>query len=567
MKINKIVIKNYKNLVDCTVDFARCKGVAVVAGINGSGKSNFLEAVSLALLHVKREHSVYRENAFGYEIDYEVDGQRVIAHCNAGSSEIEWEGVPKDVQPEVPRRVIAMYSGEFSRLLGCGYISYLDYSVVDDMILLSGGDLPAALLFFALKDRGNLSSLAGFTREEMRGLVISYRIHNADIFLHEEPGDEIQGILYDLAENDFDDMREHELTMSDFLEIVEARLSIDDAGAEWVARNLVGDLNGESLGMTDIVFAAESSNGSRFSQYDLSEGEKRLILLGYIYEALVDDRSVVLLDEPDAHVHESKKLDIFDMVVRSADKGCTTIMTTHSPALIEYVPAKNLVCFELEDGVAKVRQDVDFDVIANLTDSRLSFFSTRPIMLFEGKSDIFLLTNAMEALRRLHPEKYKDVSLVKQFDLYMMGGTGNAASELRLFREKFPRRKIVVVLDGDKSGKKAFKDILESYDLPETMALSPEGAKRIIDSDTMLLIPPAPNGVSGEYAIEDYIDKDYLNSRVQSYLENPQYKSFTSMPKIKADLKKELGNRVLIPPPPDSAFAGFQTIIDCLLAQ
>ena len=568
MKINKIVIRHYKNLVDCSIDFARCGGVAVIAGINGSGKSNFLEALSLALLHIKQPYSVYPGDKIEYALDYELDGQCIGASWKAGESEIIWSGVPDGTQPAAPRRVVAMYSGEFSRLSECGFDPGIFFGLSGGMALLSANDFPAALLFFALKDKGNLAGLAGFGDVHQNELMVSYRITNASMFLQEEPQDEFQGILYDLAENSFTGETRHEIAVSEFLSVVAARLSIDNAGAELVVRNLVGDPDGYSPVMTDVVFSVKDSGEIKFCQDDLSEGEKRLIMLKYIYEALADDRTVVLLDEPDAHIHESKKLDVFDMITASVSKGCTTVMTTHSTSLIEHVPANNLVCFDLEDGAVKVRQDVDFDVIANLTDSRLSFFSTRPIMLFEGKSDIYLLSNAMDALRRLYPEKYGGKSLLKQFDLYLMGGTGNAVAGLELFREKFPKRKIVVVLDGDDGGVKAYKAILKSRGLTEPASRSADGTRKMtIDSNTTLLIPPPPNGVSGEYAIEDYIDKTYLNSRVQSYLANSQYRSFTSMPRIKAELKTELGNRVLTPRPPDPVFSGFQPIIDCLLAQ
>lgn len=46
MKLKKLQIKKYKNLIDFTVDFESGKGLSILIGNNGSGKSNVLEAIS-----------------------------------------------------------------------------------------------------------------------------------------------------------------------------------------------------------------------------------------------------------------------------------------------------------------------------------------------------------------------------------------------------------------------------------------------------------------------------------------------------------------------------------------
>ena len=53
MKLRKVKILEYKNLKDIEIDFSRCDGLAVVAGKNGSGKSNLLEALSLIMCEVR----------------------------------------------------------------------------------------------------------------------------------------------------------------------------------------------------------------------------------------------------------------------------------------------------------------------------------------------------------------------------------------------------------------------------------------------------------------------------------------------------------------------------------
>lgn len=219
-------------------------------------------------------------------------------------------------------------------------------------------------------------------------------------------------------------------------------------------------------------------------------------------------------------------------------------------------------------GRIEVHQGDDFDTIADLTGSRLSFFSTRPLMLFEGKSDINILMNAMSALRRLNPMKYSTDSLERKYDMYFMGGTKMAKDAIDLFRSKFSNRKIIVVLDGDGAGRESFNSLVNYYNVPSSAITScpiDRSKQAEMDAKTKVVIPPSPRGVSGDYGIEDYFRKPFLNSIVLSYLGNPQYKSFMSMSKIKQDIKCELGEKKIKSNPADGEFSDFEGIVDFLL--
>lgn len=569
MKIKSFRVFNYKNLKDCRIDFAKCGGVAVVAGVNGSGKSNFLEAMSLALLHVKSSGRMRLGNIPAYEIEYEISAQNVSAKWRGRGQEIEWSGSWSGAQPPIPSKVMAMYSGEFSRLADCGFNDSLGFFGGESMMLLSASDLPKALLYFALKNNGDLSGLQGLKSAIPENLTISYRVQNAEAFQGDDQPDEFGTVLMALAEDRYSSEEEHDMPIRDFMSAFHGVVDIEIAGVDLTIDNLMQSASGYLPYLTDIVFKVSDGNGLAFSQNDLSEGEKRLIMIDYIYDGLADDKSVVLLDEPDAHVHESKKLELFGKICGAVNYGCTTVMTTHSVSLIEHVPAANLVCFQVEGDQVLVRQDVDFDVLANLTDSRLSFFSTLPIMLFEGKSDINLLSNAMSALKQFLPSKYSSSSLERNFDFYIIGGTGNASDGLSLFRDKFPARRIVLVLDGDNAGRRALSSIMTDRGLNDgSLVRHNDGSVTLnIDTNTKVVVPPRPIGVEADFGIEDYIEKNYLDRRVIAYLQSPDYKSFMSMPRIKYDLKEELGNKHIVPNPPDAVFAGFQTIIDFLLQQ
>ena len=46
----------------------------------------------------------------------------------------------------------------------------------------------------------------------------------------------------------------------------------------------------------------------------MSEGEKKLILVKTVLEILSDEKTLVLMDEPDAHLHEGRKPALCNMM-------------------------------------------------------------------------------------------------------------------------------------------------------------------------------------------------------------------------------------------------------------
>ena len=68
MKLKKLQIKKYKNLIDFTVDFESGKGLSILIGNNGSGKSNVLEAISGIFVNAYSAKAIHK---FVYSLTYD----------------------------------------------------------------------------------------------------------------------------------------------------------------------------------------------------------------------------------------------------------------------------------------------------------------------------------------------------------------------------------------------------------------------------------------------------------------------------------------------------------------
>lgn len=215
--------------------------------------------------------------------------------------------------------------------------------------------------------------------------------------------------------------------------------------------------------ITDIKIKV---NGIFFD--DLSEGEKKLILIECITKVLGDKKSLLLLDEPDAHTHIAMKKDLLKLI--SEFEG-QTIMTTHSPMFVKMVQDDNPEnLFYIENGCITVSQN---NLIRKLSNDTLTvldgtlYSKTNSYLLVEGKSDV----NCIKAAINRFPEfnKLQDISII----------SFNGASEAKVFFEQaFIEsmeciKKVVFLFDYDQDGLKEWKN------LGEIISVYPDKCKRL----------------------------------------------------------------------------------------
>lgn len=115
----------------------------------------------------------------------------------------------------------------------------------------------------------------------------------------------------------------------------------------------------------------------------LSEGEKKLILVKTVLEILSDEKTLVLMDEPDAHLHEIRKKKLYSMMGEYPNRQI--VIATHSPTFIDIAEPDQVKMLKLDDsGKAMLYEEEKLEAIRNLTGSRINAFLERPILYCEG---------------------------------------------------------------------------------------------------------------------------------------------------------------------------------------
>lgn len=473
MRIRKITINSYKNLKG-VYSFENSDNYIALIGLNGSGKSNLLEAVSIIFYKLFSKKG--KEIPFDYSVEYEVDNDVF----NIGKKNFLKNGIQCKTKDIIyPSSIIACYSGEDKHLWSLAYedyhysyfreavkesrfnpsLLYIDKSCwgIAFLSLICSED-PNVKSF--LKDKLHVTSPAdieiNFTIDDTKRTA--FKLHSAlswfDRICRDNGETEVNGNLLSSTDpiltDKIDPDTEKAKTVFSFLYL----LSQPEKKAK---------KNNIQRFITDIKIKV---NGIFFD--DLSEGEKKLILIECITKVLGDKKSLLLLDEPDAHTHIAMKKDLLKLI--SEFEG-QTIMTTHSPMFVKMVQDDNPEnLFYIENGCITVSQN---NLIRKLSNDTLTvldgtlYSKTNSYLLVEGKSDV----NCIKAAINRFPEfnKLQDISII----------SFNGASEAKVFFEQaFIEsmeciKKVVFLFDYDQDGLKEWKN------LGEIISVYPDKCKRL----------------------------------------------------------------------------------------
>ena len=182
--------------------------------------------------------------------------------------------------------------------------------------------------------------------------------------------------------------------------------------------------------------------------YDLSSAASGFLQVLSVYAGLLfDDSSVILIDEPDAHLHFLLQEKIYRDLRRFATKRRSQLLAaTHSEVLIERSPVEDRRL--LWQGFRPVPHDGRLSPVMRLRTDHLMLAETEPGILYvEGKSDIDILREWARVLA--HPLfEFLDKSF---YDTTASGeGMDFAAANFQAMRMMVPTLKGVELRDGDK---------------------------------------------------------------------------------------------------------------------
>jgi ABC-type cobalamin/Fe3+-siderophores transport system ATPase subunit len=346
MKIKHLWINTYKNIKDQNIEFqATNSSVYVLVGKNGSGKSNILEAISFIFSSLYKNPNTPE---FAYELSYEIYGKTI---------EIEWlleltikvngETVRYDYlinNSLLPNRVITVYSGEELRMWESIYKPFYD-SFISGLIngAISSSSLSLmyinkyywniSLLSLALSETHSCKEFLDNLDYEIKTIDFSYNRRN--ISANKEP--KLATLFTYLAQKNRYSVSELRSLLkeviygpkSDYLQ-----LNDFDIFEYFLKANIPKDF--KTIEDISINFNNE------FTVKDLSEGEKKKILIFTVMQVLAAENSIVLFDEPDSFLHPSWQKSLAKYIDSLSGENFV-LMTTHSPNVLSGTDSENVI--------------------------------------------------------------------------------------------------------------------------------------------------------------------------------------------------------------------------------
>ena len=462
MRLKSLYIQEYKNIKEQTFDFSNNTGYIAFIGLNGSGKSNLIEAIALIFNGILNKKKI----PFEYEIKYEHDGKNYTRKKREAYID---EKKVKTSEMFYPSSIIACYSGEELRLWHMAFEDYHMHYFKDAI----DGKRSTPNLIYLNKYCWSIALIALMSSENIK--IKTFLKDNLNI----DNLDEID-ILIDFAE--VENFKNHaalkwinrikeecldkqeKTTLKSFLSY-DVPLLPNQTKERTIFHYLYllsqPKKNTEKGNTIDKYITRIRIFNKRIPLFSFSEGHKKLILVECITRILGDNSSLLLFDEPDAYVHIALKKEILNSLKEFHGQS---ILTTHSAILaneIQKTNGNNL--FFMKDGCI-----IDSEIIKKLIDlsgGEMDFISgtvvvgSRKILVVEGISDVRCLQKAVEVFAK-RDKKYEQLLGINYIS---SGGTGDVKE---IFTEVLAKQinsieKVVYLFDIDDAGKKGFKRIEE----------------------------------------------------------------------------------------------------------
>lgn len=488
------ILTDFKNLKGLDIDFKQGLDTYVLIGNNGSGKSSILEALSYIFGWLYHPEGAI---SFDFGLTYKIDDVRIVVSQRNGiiKTRVNGSEVGHDVirANYLPSRIICNYSGEDKRMKDLYYKKpFEDYI---DKLISAGGKNDLKMVFID-KDLWEIILLIMIACREQEPVFDSFLSETLHI-------NSIDDITIHFDNKKLEGWQDNPTSFY----IRQIAPNIDEKGNIPVDKlnpgnNLPITLFNQWNGARPIIKDLNITYNGGIDASMLSEGEKKLMVVFFILEAIADERSIVLLDEPDSHIHVARKAELKEYFEKTTNRE--NILTSHSPTLTARFPKKAIIMLDCQsDGHATVVDKNKQQIVSMLTNNiwslqeqNIFLASNKTVLVVEGKTDEQILSAALKSLNKAGRYTHMDFSYLP------CNGASNIPTLVAKFKPK-ANQMMIAFFDSDGSGWQAIKEVFnDGKDYPK----DPFGKAKKKDDIWYTTYPPCKKGVTN-FNIEDFFPR------------------------------------------------------------
>ena len=540
MKIKHLKIDGYKNLQNIKLEHN--SDFISLIGNNGSGKSNLLEAISIIFRNL---YTLQKDIDFAFYLEYEttqkdiiqIEKKDKIKNTNIsflinGKSDI-------NIRPYLPKKVIAIYSGEEKRLWKKCYQPFFDEyisnvnkshneginltSYLPPMLYINKYFWDVCLLCLALSD---LEDNQNFLKETLNIEKINSITFEFDPNIKNYK-DNLTLEFINIIKN-----KSH-YTFEEFKQLVKQEETKNN-NIYYFSDDIFKYLYTAQI--TGVVKTTTLNFNENLTIENLSEGEKKLLLIKASLEFAAQEDSLFLLDEPDAHIHVNNKSKIIDSFKNYKDNR-QIIITTHSPTITQCIEDKSLFMMNEGKFIPKDQQGIIHHLTAEFWGpyQQTNFLGSNKdiILLVEGKHDKVHIQNAYSKLKDEYPSLSFDIFSINSESKIkpLMVGLYEAGT--------FINKKYIAIYDNDKAGQEAINK--GGFDKEEqNLGYRKLTKNKVEHHNFFALLLPKPEGFTSNCTIENMFDSEkYKEAYAKALQDNSNYFLNQSIEDIHNEIKEK----------------------------
>lgn len=556
MKLISLKVKsNFRNLSGLRLSLSEENDTYVLIGNNGTGKTNILEALSSVFGSL-----LYKTPfVFSFVLVYKIadDTYRVSHDITNGLTEYKKNDVVvTESEIEYPNRIICNYSGEDLRLWDNYYKKpYEDYiksikrRTAYEMLQMVYIDrtMWRYVLLCMISARGTNHAFDDFLAKKLNiksddPVTIDMSINRVKLATWRE--NQVKQLMQTIAN------RQDEIGGSVSIDISLFNPFDDEPR----------DLFSKYVGADNLIDNLTISYHGGIEAGFLSEGEKKMMVTLFILEALSDEKTLVLMDEPDSHIHISRKAELNDMFNSMSHRS--NLITSHSPTLTAKFKPDNIIMLDRKaDGRVEIIDKKNVDLVSRLTDGiwnaqRQNIFlaSHDDILLVEGASDIVFIKAALDYF---HAQgKYANLS----FECIPCGGASHMKDFASIFKPK-EGQMVFGFLDADKAGRESMHKVIPCPDKGAKEWEVKRFGKAQKSGDVWFSFYPVWKGKKNieNFNVEDYFTCQLFRRYIFSF---SSLDTIRGKDGLKSKLESECKNGKINP----KYFEKFSTLFDHILA-
>ncbi|MFM2609657.1 AAA family ATPase [Vibrio chagasii] len=389
MRLKSIYISEYKNLKDFRLEFSQEHFLEVFVGKNGSGKSNFIEALLEVLRHIYQYDwgDNRHELLFSYELIYEINAQEIKIEFDFATEQLKVNGTDRATVGTTPKpdNILTYYAGHntaVNNLLAsfkdkfAKRIIRADHNESRPFIGITRSYNDLLLTVFALLPDTSDAKQYVMAKLGIQGIITDFRVNlkrplyaqkttraSYDVQVGDTStkywklaGTALTGLL-ELEDCFSDPDPKGRVRTEGYLndpDTYQLYFSLDKIRAKYPEYSAHDHFrffdNLKSLGMLEsITLTLKVSDNQEITSNMFSDGQFQAIYLFAISEVFKDSNSITIMDEPDSFLHPEWQAECSEQMQALSNEAAASnhvLMTTHSAVTLINSPQDRIRYFE-----------------------------------------------------------------------------------------------------------------------------------------------------------------------------------------------------------------------------